>query len=71
MIKKVFKILDMHCTACAMNIDGALEDTEGVKSANTNYAKAQTEVEYDDKKFTEEQILRIIRTAGYNATLIN
>jgi copper chaperone CopZ len=71
MIKKIFKILDMHCTACAMNIDGELEDTEGVKQSNTNYAKAQTEVEFDEEKLNEEKIIKIIKIAGYNATLAN
>ena len=42
----VFKVLDMHCTSCAMNIDMGLEDTEGIISSNTNYAKQQTKVEF-------------------------
>ncbi len=37
--KVIFKIQGMHCTSCAMNIDGELEDTEGIKEAKTNYAK--------------------------------
>jgi P-type Cu+ transporter len=67
MIKKKFKISGMHCTSCAMNIDGELEDTKGIKQANTNYAKSQTEVEFDENKITDKQIISIIEKAGYIA----
>lgn len=68
MTKKKFKITGMHCTSCAMNIDGELEDTEGVKCATTSYAKEVTEVEYDEKKVNEKKIQEIIKEVGYSAT---
>lgn len=51
----------MHCTSCAMNIDGELEDTEGVKEAKTNYAKQQTEVTFDPEKISPDKIINIIK----------
>ena len=71
MIKKKFIISGMHCTSCAMNIDGELEDTEGVKQANTNYAKSQTEVEYDESKLNDKRITEIIKKTGYTASLVS
>jgi len=44
-----------------MNIDGELEDTEGVKESRTNYAKQQTEVTFDPKVTTLDKIISIIR----------
>ena len=67
MTKKKFKISGMHCTSCAMNIDGDLEDTQGIKQANTNYAKSQTEVEFDENKITDKKIINIIAKTGYAA----
>lgn len=67
MRKVTFKIVDMHCTSCAMTIDGDLEDTGKVKSAKTNYAKGLTEVEFDPEKINEEEILEIIKKSGYTA----
>lgn len=67
MTKKKFKISGMHCTSCAMNIDGDLEDTDGIKQANTNYAKSQTEVEFDENKITDKKIINIIAKTGYAA----
>lgn len=55
----------MHCSSCAMDIDFDLEDLEGVKSAKTSYAKQSTEVEFDEKKVTEEDIAAQIKKTGY------
>lgn len=62
------KINGMHCVSCAMNIDGALEDLKGVNSAKTNYAKAETVVEFDEKVISEAEIIRTINATGYLAS---
>ena len=67
MKKVTFKITDMDCVACTISIDGDLEDTGLVKSSKTNYAKAQTEVEFDPEKISEKEILEVIRKTGYTA----
>ncbi len=69
MKKVTLKIEGMHCTNCAMNIDGELEDTEGVIESNTNYAKQETDVEFDEKKINLEQIVGIIKKTGYLARI--
>lgn len=71
MIKKIFNITGMHCTSCAMNIDGELEDTDGVKESNTSYAKSQTTVEYDGEKIDDKKIIEIIEKVGYKVSLVN
>ena len=60
----------MHCTGCAMNIDGELEDTNGVTQANTSYAKQETIVEFDPQQISVEKIIDIIKNAGCKATMI-
>lgn len=68
-IKKLkLKIEGMHCTSCAMNIDFALEDL-GVKSAKTNYAKQQTEVEFDEGRIKPRAIIEEIKKTGYKASV--
>lgn len=69
-VKKKFKIADMHCTSCAMSIDGELEDTKGVRESNTNYAKAQTEVAFDPDKLNSKAIVAIIKEVGYQAEVV-
>lgn len=70
-IKKKLKIIGMHCTSCAMNIDGELEDTEGIKESNTNYAKQIIEIEFDSDKISEKRIIEIIKNTGYTAQITN
>lgn len=69
MKKIILKVTGMHCTSCAMNIDGELEDTEGVKESNTNYARSQTEVTYDESSVTLDQITRVIKNLGYDVNV--
>lgn len=52
-----------------MNIDGELEDTEGVKSSNTNYAKQTTEIEFDPTLVKEKRLIEIIKNVGYSAVI--
>jgi len=67
MIKKKFKITDMHCSSCALTIDMDLEDLDGVKFAQTSYAKAETEIEFDPEKITDQVIYETIKKSGYSA----
>ena len=67
-MKKKFKIIDMHCSSCALTIDMDLEDLDGVKQSRTSYAKAETEVEFELEKVSEEDVLRTIKKSGYTAS---
>ena len=60
-----FKISGMHCTSCSMNIDGELEDTYGVVSADTSYVDAKTKVVFDSKKISQAEIKKAIEGTGY------
>lgn len=63
MTKKTYTIDGMHCTSCALLIESDLEDA-GVK-ARCNYAKETLEVEFDEKKITEEDIRKTVVSSGY------
>lgn len=69
--KKTFTIKGMHCASCALTIDMDLEDLDGVKKAQTSYAKAETEVEFDPQKVSENLILETIKRAGYSTQIQN
>lgn len=66
-MKQVLQIQGMHCTSCAMNIDGALEDLPGVQEANTSYARSKLEVSFDPAQVTLEQIVSTIEGEGFTA----
>ncbi len=68
-VKQKLKIEGMHCTSCAMNIDFDLEDLEGVKSAKTNYAKQESEIEFNKDLINIDKIIETIGKTGYNVIL--
>lgn len=63
----IFEIQGMHCASCAMNIDGELEDTPGVHSAQTSYARALCEIQFDPELIQPEKIQEVIQRQGYSA----
>ncbi len=64
--KQAFSIKGMHCSACATMIDLDLEDLRGIKSAKTDYAKSELNVEYDEKLISEKEIIASIMKSGYS-----
>ena len=62
-----FAISGMHCASCSMAIDDALEELPGITRASTQYAKSETTVWADANKVSVEQMLRVIKNAGYEA----
>lgn len=63
--KLELKIDGMHCSSCSLNIDGELEDLDGVISADTSYAKGTTVVEFDESEVDSSKIIDAINHLGY------
>lgn len=62
-----FKIDGMHCTSCSMNIDGELEDLDGVISAQTSYAHQRSKIQFDPDRVSTQQLKERITELGYIA----
>jgi copper chaperone CopZ len=65
MTKKTFKISDMHCSSCPMRLEGIEDMLPGIKQVRASYQKQNMEVEFDEGKVSEEQILGAIKKLGY------
>ena len=65
-VSKKYKISGMHCSSCAIDIDGTLEDTDGIEESKTSYAKAETEIKFDESKIKESEIKKLISSTGYS-----
>lgn len=63
--KIILKIKGMHCISCAINIDGELEDLDGIVRSVTSYAKSQIAVEYDSEKIDISKIKKVVEELGY------
>ena len=59
------KLSGLHCSSCSMNIDGELEDTLGVISSTTSYAKQESVITYDPKLAKPAVFISAIEKLGY------
>jgi len=66
MLKKTFKIADMHCANCSMRLESIEDDLPGVKEINASYHKQQMVVEFNEKQVSEAQIIAAIEKKGYH-----
>lgn len=69
MMKKTFRIADMHCANCALKIESLEDDLPGAKRISASYHKGRMEIEYDETRLSEEQIIEAVKGKGYIALL--
>jgi copper chaperone CopZ len=69
MIKKTFRVPDMHCSNCVMHVESIEDDLPGIRQVSASYHKLKMVVEYDETKVTDEQIVEAVRKKGYMAIL--
>jgi copper chaperone CopZ len=65
MLKQIFRVMDMHCSACVMRLEGLEDDLPGVTRVRASYKKQQMEVEYDETRVSAAQIVAAIQRLGY------
>jgi sulfite exporter TauE/SafE/copper chaperone CopZ len=62
-MKKIFEIEGMNCNSCAHLIENELKDS--VEKISMSYADEKAEIEFDESKITENQIIESIQKLGY------
>jgi copper chaperone CopZ len=67
MVKKVFCVDGMDCPNCAMNIETIEDELPGIRLVLASFQKGMMEVEYDDTRVSEAQILAAVEQRGYHA----
>ena len=67
MVKKLFRVPNMHCSACVMRLEGLEDELVGIKRVTASYRKQQMEVEYDEAQVTDQQIIAAVKKQGYEA----
>jgi copper ion binding protein len=68
LVKKIFRVDGMHCSNCAMNIEGIEDDLPGIKQISASYQKGQMVVEFDEARVSENQILEAVKERGYQVS---
>lgn len=65
MAKQVFGVTGMHCSACVMTLEGLEDELAGIRSLKVSLHKQRAEIDYDEKKITEDEIRRAFERVGY------
>ena len=55
----------MHCATCAMTIQDALGEVNGVKDARVSFALGKAIVDYDSSVVTEAELRKAVEESGY------
>ena len=63
----MFRVMDMHCSSCVMQVESIEDDLPGVRRVKASYQKARMEVEYDETMVSEAQIIAAVKQKGYEA----
>jgi len=66
MIKVTYIVKDMHCSNCAMTIEGIEDDLHGIIKISASYRRGLVEVEYDPQETGEAEIRAAIEQLGYH-----
>ncbi|MEK7606507.1 MAG: heavy metal translocating P-type ATPase [Patescibacteria group bacterium] len=68
---QTYTVKGMHCASCAITIEKTFKKTEGVHSAEVNYATETAKVSFDETKTTPENLSKKIEPFGYSLLLGN
>jgi copper chaperone len=68
MITQTFSVPTMHCPSCVMLLEGIEDEVEGITSVKGDFKKQKIEVEYDETKLSQEQIIAAAKKEGYEIT---
>jgi Cu2+-exporting ATPase/Cu+-exporting ATPase len=67
MVKQMFRVPNMHCSGCAMILEGIEDEIPGIKRIDASYKKQQMAVEYDESRVSTAQIIAAAKQHGYDA----
>ncbi len=72
MSEKVFRTTvlrsdDFTCPSCVNKIEKRLTGVAGVERAAVHFSTGRIEVEHDESEATVDDLVRAVKSAGYNA----
>jgi len=66
-IRITIPVTGMSCASCVRRVERALADSKGVAEASVNFASEEASVAYHPEATKPEDLIRVIREAGYGA----
>ena len=71
MLKEIFEISGMSCSACSARIEKSVAKIVGADNVSVNLLTNSMQVTYDEKNISREKIISAVVNAGYGASLKN
>lgn len=68
-VTKVFPVTGMSCSSCVKHIQTALNDQNGVISAEVNLPNSNVKIEYDPEVISTKDLKATVENAGYNLVI--
>ena len=68
-MKQKFDITGMTCSACSAHVEKSVKALDGIEMVNVNLLRNSMEVEYDEGKLTDGDIIRAVESGGYGASV--
>jgi copper chaperone len=65
----VINVAGMTCGGCSDKVTKALKGTEGVNSATVSFKSGSATIRYEAKTTTPDQLVQVIMTSGFKASL--
>lgn len=62
---KTVKIDGMHCKACALGLEEALEKLDFIKAVDVNLENEQALIECTDKPFDMQQVKKVVEELNF------
>lgn len=60
-------LIGMHCASCALSIEKALKEADGVVSANVNFASETASIRYNPEETSVPVLRKAVEKAGFQA----
>ncbi|MBQ7705174.1 MAG: heavy metal translocating P-type ATPase [Selenomonadaceae bacterium] len=69
MVKEIYDITGMSCSACSARVEKAVAKVVGAENVSVNLLTNSMQVKYDELKTSTENIIDAVINAGYGASL--
>ena len=66
-MKTILRSNDMSCPTCVNSIETYLNKIDGVQKATVHFSTGRIEVEHEDGKVSEQELVEAVREVGYES----
>ncbi len=66
-MKTILRSSELSCPSCVVKIEKALKSVPGVSDAYVHFESARIDVDHDASRAPVENLLKAVRSVGYDA----